>query len=321
MQSCFISEVRRREMNLQKLKYIVEIADCGSVTKASKKLFVSQPYLSKIVQDFEKQTKQQIFLRKNSGLELTDQGRKVYLLARSIIYQMELLDHLGDEDPPEEKDTKLSFSAANLIIKDHLLLDFFKISDTSRNHMDFFETTIHGCIVNVERNLSEFAIVAADDFQKSLLLQIAGHKGLEYRELDEGGLYYHLHRAHPLADQEKISIESLLKYPFVRLKDDEFTQFSGRKFRQEYPQVKVSKLIIVNHYHTYLSIVKNNGAFMIGNKWQISELEKMGIKSIRFTSSKHKMHLGIIKKTGADFSEEAAKFIRLFMESYGLSMI
>ena len=31
-------------MNLQQLKYIVEIADCHSITKASKKLFVSQPY-------------------------------------------------------------------------------------------------------------------------------------------------------------------------------------------------------------------------------------------------------------------------------------
>ena len=40
-------------MNLQQLKYIVEIADCHSITKASQKLFVSQPYLSKVVSDFE----------------------------------------------------------------------------------------------------------------------------------------------------------------------------------------------------------------------------------------------------------------------------
>ena len=43
----------RNEMNLQQLKYIVEIADCHSITKASQKLFVSQPYLSKVVSDFE----------------------------------------------------------------------------------------------------------------------------------------------------------------------------------------------------------------------------------------------------------------------------
>ena len=36
-------------MNLQHLKYLVTIADCHSITKAAKTLFVSQPYLSKVV--------------------------------------------------------------------------------------------------------------------------------------------------------------------------------------------------------------------------------------------------------------------------------
>ncbi len=58
-------------MNLQQLRYIVEIADCHSITKASKKLFVSQPYLSKVVSDFEARVNNQIFIRYNNGLELT----------------------------------------------------------------------------------------------------------------------------------------------------------------------------------------------------------------------------------------------------------
>ena len=54
-------------MNLTKLKYIVEIADSGSITNAAKKLFVSQPYLSKVVADFEKQFNKQIFIRTVNG--------------------------------------------------------------------------------------------------------------------------------------------------------------------------------------------------------------------------------------------------------------
>ena len=60
---------------------------------------------------------------------------------------------------------------------------------------------------------------------------------------------------------------------------------------------------------------------MIGNKWQISELEKMGVKSIRFSSLKHKVHLGIIKKRMMTFNEETEQFIQLFKESYGLNNI
>lgn len=72
-------------MNLQQLKYLVTIADCHSITKASKALFVSQPYLSKVVSDFETKIQKQLFVRYNSGLELTSDGHKVYLLAQSII--------------------------------------------------------------------------------------------------------------------------------------------------------------------------------------------------------------------------------------------
>jgi len=65
-------------------------------------------------------------------------------------------------------------------------------------------------------------------------------------------------------------------------------------------------------------MVKHNAAFMIGNKWQISELEKMGIQSAAFSSFKHKVHLMILKKQSTAFSAEAARWIHLFKNSYGL---
>lgn len=308
-------------MNLTKLKYIVEIADCGSITQAAKKLYVSQPYLSKVVADFEKQLNKQIFIRNANGLQLSDEGRKVYLLAQSIISQMELLDNLGNENQLAEKDIHLSFSVGNLILKDHLLLNYLQISHVSRSDIDFYETTISGCIEHVENSISDFAVIVVDEYQKSLLLNIINRKGLEYIELDEGYPYYHLHRDHPLANQEKISIDSLKQYPIVRFKTDDFTTFSNEKFKQENNQIQFAKTIVVNHYHLYLSIVKNNGAFMIGNKWQISELEKMGIKSIQFSSIKDKVYLGILKKDQMPLSVESKKFIRLFKESYGLNKV
>lgn len=308
-------------MNLQKLKYIVEIADCGSITKAVNKLFISQPYLSKIISDFEMHINKKIFVRKNHGLELTDEGHKVYILAHSIIHQMDLLEGLGGEDGKEERNTKLAFSVGNFILKESILLNYFNISNFTRNDVDFYETTISSCIEKVEDNQSEFAVIVIDDMQKPLLKNIIFKKGLEYQELDEGYYYFHLHRDHPLANQEKILIKDLIKYPFVRLKMDQFSIFSSENFKKEYPQANLVEFIVVNNYRLYLSIVKNNGAFMVGNKWQISELEKMGIKSVRFSSLKHKVYLGIIKKEAMSFSIEAEKFLHLLKESYGLNRL
>lgn len=305
-------------MNLQQLKYIVEIADCHSITKAAKKLFVSQPYLSKVVSDFEAKINQQIFIRYNKGLELTAEGHRVYLLAQSIISQMEQLDHLEQEERTENDRVKLSFSVANLILKDSLLLDYVSTTRAAVNDVDFYETTIEGCIKNIEKDVSEFGILVADDFQKTLLTGVSARRELACMELDEGYPYYHFHRNHPLANQTEIQLDSLLQYPFVRLKIDEYARFSSEKWRQEYPDTYVRRCIVVNHYHSYLNMVKQDYAFMVGNKWQISELEKMGIQSIRFSSSKHKVHLMLIKKKFIPLSSEAEKFIHLFQNSYGL---
>ena len=172
-------------MNLQQLRYIVEIADSRSITKASKKLFVSQPYLSKVVSDFEARAKKQIFIRCRNGLELTAYGQKVYLLAQSIIHQMDQLDQLGKEETAQNDSVRLSFSAANLIIKDSLLLDYVSTVHAAQIDIDFCETTISGCIKKIEEDVSEFAIVVADDFQKTLLTSICVRKKLEWIELDE----------------------------------------------------------------------------------------------------------------------------------------
>ena len=305
-------------MNLQQLKYIVEIADSRSITKASKKLFVSQPYLSKVVSDFEARVKKQIFIRCRNGLELTAYGQKVYLLAQSIIHQMDQLDQLEKEETAENDSARLSFSAANLIIKDSLLLDYVSTAHAAQIDLDFCETTISGCIQKIEEGASEFAIVVADDFQKTLLTSICVRKKLEWIELDEGCPYIHFHRKHSLANQDEIHMNHLMSYVFVRLKTDEFTVFSRKKLQDEYPEITAQRCIVVNHYHTYLSMVKHNAAFMIGNKWQISELEKMGIQSAVFSSFKHKVHLMILKKQSTVFSAEAARWIHLFKNSYGL---
>ena len=43
-------------MTLQQLKYIVKVADRGSITEAAKELFISQPSLSAAIRELEEET-------------------------------------------------------------------------------------------------------------------------------------------------------------------------------------------------------------------------------------------------------------------------
>ena len=42
-------------MNFQNLEYLIEISNCGSISAAAKRLFVTQPYLSKVLRETEKE--------------------------------------------------------------------------------------------------------------------------------------------------------------------------------------------------------------------------------------------------------------------------
>ena len=43
-------------MNLKQAQYVKTIAECGSITAAAKKLFVSQPSLSQMLRQLEQET-------------------------------------------------------------------------------------------------------------------------------------------------------------------------------------------------------------------------------------------------------------------------
>ena len=66
-------------MTLQQLKYIVEVANCGSFNDAAKNLFITQPSLSGTVRTLEEEIGFDIFRRNNRGIEVTVEGREFHL--------------------------------------------------------------------------------------------------------------------------------------------------------------------------------------------------------------------------------------------------
>lgn len=78
---------RGKRMNLKGLEYVVEIARCGSINKASQNLFLSQPNLSSSLKHLEEELHFQIFKRQKSGVELTPEGALLVESAQEILRQ------------------------------------------------------------------------------------------------------------------------------------------------------------------------------------------------------------------------------------------
>ena len=64
-------------MNFLWLKYFAEIADCGGLAKAAKKIRVSAPSLSHILQKLENEVGSPLFERRRGRLYLNDKGEEL----------------------------------------------------------------------------------------------------------------------------------------------------------------------------------------------------------------------------------------------------
>ena len=71
-------------MNLQNMEYLIEISNCGSISAAAKHLFVTQPYLSKVLRETEKEYGLTIFTRGKNGIIPTESGRLFLQIAGEL---------------------------------------------------------------------------------------------------------------------------------------------------------------------------------------------------------------------------------------------
>ena len=75
-------------MNTKILEYMVAVAREGSVSKAAEEFYLSQPVLSRHIKKIEEELGTPLFVRKRSGLVLTDAGR-IYISSAKMILHLE----------------------------------------------------------------------------------------------------------------------------------------------------------------------------------------------------------------------------------------
>lgn len=85
-------------MNTKHLAYLVEVAKCGSISKAAKKLYLSQPSLSASIAALEEEIGVVLFRRSRSGVVLTEQGEQIIEVAVEILRGVDQIEEIARQD-------------------------------------------------------------------------------------------------------------------------------------------------------------------------------------------------------------------------------
>lgn len=208
-------------MTLQQLQYVLAVAQEGSITKAARALFKSQPNISNAIRELEEELNIQIFARTPNGVSLTPEGEEFLVQASSITQQVKRLENQYRRDGKEELNLRISIARSSYMIRG--------ISQwIDRNLQGDRPVSIHLAETNTNRVIQEVCSGAAD----LGIIRIPGNQLDQYnRLLKENRLIAEtlmvfplrivFREDHPLSRYENIPYEELAAYTEIIHGDDQ----------------------------------------------------------------------------------------------------
>lgn len=156
------------DVNYELYKTFYVVANCTTITEASKKLMVSQPAVTKAIKNLESQLNGTLFIRNKSGITLTENGKKFYNYIYPAIEQIFNAPKLFNNINQIEKGT-IKIGTSNTILKFFLMPYLKKYSKSFPNINILIEESYTPELINMIKNGSlDVAIIYANEDDKKL---------------------------------------------------------------------------------------------------------------------------------------------------------
>ena len=210
-------------MTFQQLKYVITVAETGTITEAAGKLYVSQPSLTKAIHELEKEMNIVIFNRTNKGISLSREGDEFLGYARQVLDQAAILEDKYKGGHGGKK--KFCVSTQHYSFAVNAFVDLIKQYGQDEYDFSLRETQTYEIIEDVARMRSEIGILFLNDFNEVVLDKILKSHDMEFHLLFIAKPHVFISRNHPLAGREIITNEELEQYPYLSYEQGEHNSF------------------------------------------------------------------------------------------------
>lgn len=292
-------------MTLQQMRYIIEVAERGSMNEAAKSLFISQPSLTSAIRELEKELSITIFNRSNRGIDLTTEGSEFLGYARQVLEQYSLME----EHYHEKKDDRKKFYVSTQHYTFSVEAFSKAVMKAGMDEYDFaiYETRTHEIISDVKNGRSELGILYLNDFNERILSNDFKENNLIFTELFSCDTYVYLSSEHPLAKKKKISFKELDSYPCLSFDQGEKNSFYyAEEVLSTYPYRKV---VHVNDRATALNMMTLLKGYTLCSGVICEQLNGEGYTAVPLISDE-KMRIGYLKRSDSRLSDIAKSFIK-----------
>lgn len=205
-------------MKISQVELLVEIADAGSISQAAANLYMSQPYLSKILRDIEEEAGVQIFERGKNGIKPTPFGKKFISYARDIVAQMDVLNKMCSTQSvlmPLE----LSVCAEGYKFLYFILCDIYKKYKGNALNITCIESSVIKQINLINDGQAEIGIATIWGYNERAQTRRFANNGIEWHRLGKSrpGVYVGRNSRHIPEKANFVTLEMLRNMPFVTI--------------------------------------------------------------------------------------------------------
>ena len=301
-------------MTLQQLRYLIAIAQSGSISSAAHELYISQSSLSMAVKDIEREFGVQVFERSSKGITLTREGNELLGYARQVVEQADLMEarYSSDVEPVSQH---LSISSQHYAFPVEAFLEFVKDYEGEGYTFTLRETRTSEVIEDVKDFRSDIGILYMSAFNENVIGKSLEDANLSFNVLFQARPHVFVGKSHPLANRSSIDIEELAEYPRYS-----FEQGNNNSFyyaEEPFAELPHEKKIIVSDRGTLSNLLAHHIGYTVSTGVLSSEMHT-GIAAIPLETSE-KMIVGYIVHNERQLSPLALNYIeilKLFIEDY-----
>ncbi len=248
-------------MNIQHMKYAVEVAKLGSLNKAAETLLIAQPNISRSIKELEADLGITIFQRSAKGMILTPEGEEFIEYARDILHRIDKIEQSYRDG--SRKKRKFSISVPRACYISSALVEFSKNIGDSDVEIYYKETNSKKTIKKLLENEYKLGIIRYSENYDRYYKTMLEEKGLAYELVAEFSYVLIMSRDNPLASKEKITYEDLSSFIEIAHADPYVPSLPMSKvFREELPDNIGQRIFVFERGSQFDLLSENPKTFM-----------------------------------------------------------
>ncbi len=296
------------------MKYALEVAKAGSLSKASEKLLIAVPNISRSIKELEADLGIAIFERTQKGMELTPEGEEFMNYAKVILAQINQVERFYRDGAPKKQ--RFSISVPRACYISNAFADFSKCLTNDSAEIFYKETNSQRTIHNLENHEYRLGIIRYAENYDKYFKALLDEKNLVFENVTDFTYSIVMSRQSPLAQKDKISFSDLTDYIEIAHADPYVPSMPQSKVvKEELPDNIERRIFIFERASQFELLNKNENTFMWVSPVPQDLLDRYDLVQKKCIDNKKVYKDILIYKKGYKLSELDKKFIECLTES------